>query len=144
MYARHRQAESNWILGGMRWRRRLIAQLRDSSDLLPLRPIASFVIAPGDRLDAIVRCSPPRSGYSPNTLKPERAVERFTDTPQPSRSRRCARLVRWATAHINFRGTCCFPVDRYADRLLATEARHAWCVAPLRPPVLAARGRLPV
>ena len=39
-------------------RRRLIAQRRNRSDLLPLRPIASFVIAPGDRLDAIMRAYP--------------------------------------------------------------------------------------
>jgi hypothetical protein len=48
-------------------RRRLIAQCRNSGDLLLPRPIVSFVIASEDRPDAIVRCSPPGSGYSPLT-----------------------------------------------------------------------------
>ena len=54
-------------------RRRLIAQCRDSSNLLPPRPIASLVIAPEDRPDVIVRCSPPGSGYSPTCNNSEHA-----------------------------------------------------------------------
>ena len=46
-------------------RRRLTAQCRNNSNLLLPRPIASFVIASEVRPYAIVRCSPPGSGYSP-------------------------------------------------------------------------------
>src|ERR1700736_5799358 len=59
---RTRRVTGSW---GCAVRRRLIAQCRNSSDLLLPRPIESFGIAPEDRPDAIVRCSPPGSGYSP-------------------------------------------------------------------------------
>src|ERR1039457_1674848 len=60
-----RRVTGSW---GCAVRRRLIAQCRNSSDLLLPRPIESFGIAPEDRPDAIVRCSPPGSGYSPSRL----------------------------------------------------------------------------
>jgi hypothetical protein len=56
-----RRVTGSW---GCAVRRRLIAQCPNSGDLLLPRPIASFVIAFEDRPDAIVRCSPPGSGYS--------------------------------------------------------------------------------
>src|ERR1700679_3465902 len=54
------------VTGSWGWaaRRRLIAQSKNSRHLLLPRPIALFVVAPEYRPDAIVRCSPPGSGYS--------------------------------------------------------------------------------
>src|SRR6266403_3083985 len=48
-------------------------------DLLLPRPIASFVIAPADRLDTFVRCSPPGFGYS--SMKPAEGVDCLLDQP---------------------------------------------------------------
>jgi TnpA family transposase len=55
-----------------------------------------------------------------NTLKLQRAVERTTDTPSAIAALREIGPVGYR--HINFRGTYRFPVERYADRLLATAA----------------------
>jgi hypothetical protein len=60
-----RHAESNRILGGGGSARNDCSS-RNSGDPSILHPIASFAVAPKNRPDGIVRCSPRGSGYSPD------------------------------------------------------------------------------
>ena len=53
------------ISWGCAMQRKMTGQHRNSSRLLIPRRISSFVFTPDDRPDAVVRCSPPGSGYSP-------------------------------------------------------------------------------
>ena len=57
-----------------------------------------------------------------NSLKLQRALERVTDVSQPVALEALRGIGPVGFRHINFRGTYRFPVERYAERLLATAA----------------------
>jgi TnpA family transposase len=57
-----------------------------------------------------------------NTLKLQRALERVTDVPAAHMITALREIGPVGYRHINFRGTYRFPVERYAERLLATAA----------------------
>jgi TnpA family transposase len=57
-----------------------------------------------------------------NTMKLQRAMERMTDLPAAQMIAALREIGPVGFRHINFRGTYRFPVERYAERLLATAA----------------------
>ena len=57
-----------------------------------------------------------------NTLRLQRALERVTGVPQPVALEALRSIGPVGYRHITFRGTYRFPVERYAERLLAMAA----------------------
>jgi hypothetical protein len=70
-----------------------------------------------------------------NTQRLQRAVERESQRTAPRYSIDALQSVGpVGHRHINFRGTFRFPVERYAERLVASAAQvHGFCIAAEKP-----------